>query len=432
MPQKRLALVCKHFYPEMVSTGMHMTEIARRLQEKGWQITVYCDQPEYVVEEGEEKVPPELLYEGIRIKRVPVLGAHRDGMLRRGIRGGTYLLSTIRALVRDRGQYDGLLVTTNPPFAGLAGWYMSAMHGMPYVQLVYDVYPNIAEELGVVETGSLLDRGWEQASRLMLNRAAGTIVIGRDMAELVRHKLQRQNWGTMHLIPNWSDERTVEPVPRDENPFRDEHDVGDRILVQYSGRMGTTHNLEPLIEAAERLQDAPVLFQFNGEGAKKEKLQRIAADRDLDNVLFLPYQPLDELDTVLSAADLAVVCLEGRFTGMSVPSKTYGIMAAGTPMLGFIEPDSEVGRTIQEHECGLVAEDPTGAEVADLLRQLIADRDHLAAMGQRGRTAFEEQYTLSHAAERYDAVLRRYLYGDGAGTDPVTINTDVKPQSAEH
>jgi glycosyltransferase involved in cell wall biosynthesis len=196
--------------------------------------------------------------------------------------------------------------------------------------------------------------------------------------------------------------------------------------------MGTTHNLEPLIEAAERLQDAPVLFQFNGEGAKKEKLQRMAAERDLDNVLFLPYQPLDDLDTVLSAADLAVVCLEGRFTGMSVPSKTYGIMAAGTPMLGLVESDSEVGRTIQEHECGLVAEDPTGAEVANMLRQLIADRDRLVAMGERGRTAFEEQYSLSHAAERYDAVLRRYIYGEGAGTDPVAMNNEAVLQSAEH
>lgn len=421
MSQKRLALVCKHFYPEMVSTGMHMTEIARRLREKGWQITVYCDQPEYAMEEDEETVAPELLHDGIRIKRVPVLGRHRDGMMQRGVRAVTYLLSAIRALVRDRDQYDGLLTTTNPPFAGLAGWYMSVVHGVPYVQLVYDVYPDIAKELGAIGKGSLPARVWEQASRLILNRASGTIVIGRDMAALVQQKLHRENWGTMHLIPNWSDERTVEPVPRDENSFRREHDVGDRILVQYSGRMGSTHNLEPLIEAAERLQDAPVLFQFNGEGAKKETLQRMVDDRDLDNVLFLPYQPLDDLDTVLSAADLAVVCLEGRFTGMSVPSKTYGIMAAGTPMLGFVEAESEVGRTIQEHDCGVVAEDPTGKEVADRLRRLLEDRDRLRAMGRRGRDAFEDQYTLSHAAERYDSVLRRYVYGDEASTDPVAV-----------
>ena len=88
MSRKRLALVCKHFYPEMVSTGMHMTEIARRLQEKGWQITVYCDQPEYTVEEGEDKVPPELLHEGIRIKRVPVWGHTGTGCFSAGCGAG--------------------------------------------------------------------------------------------------------------------------------------------------------------------------------------------------------------------------------------------------------------------------------------------------------------------------------------------------------
>lgn len=258
----------------------------------------------------------------------------------------------------------------------------------------------------------------------MLNRAASTIVIGRDMAELVRYKLRCENWGTMHLIPNWSDERTVEPVPRDENPFRQEHEVGDRILVQYSGRMGTTHNLEPLIEAAERLQDAPVLFQFNGEGAKKETLQRMANERGLENVMFLPYQPLEDLDTVLLAADVAVVCLESRFTGMSVPSKTYGIMAAGTPMPGFVNAGSEVGRSIQEHDCGIVLEDPTGNEVAQLLRRLLDDRDRLREMGQRGREGFEECHTLSHAAERYDSVLQRYIFGEGAGTTPMPIDLE--------
>lgn len=411
--QKQLALVCQHFYPEMVSTGMHMTEIARRLQQRGWQITVYCDQPAYVLDGEDDAVPTDMVHQGIRIKRVPAVGAHREGMASRAVRAVTYLLSTVRALVRDREQYDGLLVTTNPPFGGLAGWFMAVMHGTPYVQLVYDVYPDIAEELGVIGKGGLPAWAWEQMSRLMLNRAAATIVIGRDMAEVVRQKLRRDNWGTMHLIPNWSDETVVKPIPRDENPFRHEHDIGDQVLVQYAGRHGSTHNLEPLVEAAERLTDQPVMFQFIGEGAKKEKLQRMARERDLDNVVFLPYQPLDELDTVLSAADLAVVCLESKFTGLSVPSKTYGIMAGGTPILGFLDAESEIGRTIQEAECGIVLEDPSGEQVADHLRDLIRKPDRLNEMGQHGRQAFESEFTLSHAAERYDTVLQRYVYGTG-------------------
>lgn len=387
-----------------------MTELALRLQEMGWEITVYCDRPAYTVGD-DETLPARMTYQGILIKRVSAVGAHRKGMVSRGIRAVSYLTSTLGKLVRDRDRYDGLLTTTNPPFAGIVGWCMSAWYGKPYVQLVHDVYPDIAVRLGVLKKGGVLTRLWEQLSRVTLNRAAGTIVIGDDMAEVVREKLNCDSWNAMHMIPNWSNEAAVKPIKRDDNPFRRKHEIGSQMLVQYAGRHGATHNLEPLIHAAEKMTDQPVVFQFVGEGAKKEKLQRMVQERALDNVMFLPYQPLDELDTVLSAADLAVVCLESKFTGLSVPSKTYGIMAGGTPILGFLDAESEIGRTIRENECGAVLEDPTGEQVAGLLQRLLREPGKLKTMGARGRQAFEAKYTLSHAAGRYDQVLQQHIYG---------------------
>jgi len=409
----------------MVSTGMHMTELARRLRKRNWEVTVYCAQP--ALEEDGEEVPSEMTHRGIRIKRMPTIGEQRESTASRLVLALTYLASTIRALIGDRGKYDGLLVTTNPPFIGLAGWFMSKVFDKPYVQLVYDVYPDIAEQLGVIEENGVVSALWERMTRLMLNEAASTVVIGRDMADLIGGKLRRKKHGSMHLIPNWSDETVVAPIPRDENPFRREHDVGERILVQYAGRHGKTHNLEPLIEAAESLAEQPILFQFIGGGDKKDKLKRMAQERGLDNVTFLPYQPMDELDTVLAAADLAVVCLESRFTGMSVPSKTYGIMASGTPILGFVDEDSEVGKTIRETGCGFVLEDPTGREVAQHLRSLSGDTSRLDRMGEQGREAFEENYTLEAAAKRYDKVLRRYLCGEGGNK---TVQEDNSEASA--
>lgn len=425
---KRLALVCQHFYPEMTSTGLLMTELALRLQEMGWEITVYCDRPAYAVG-SDEVLPSSTTYQGIRIERVAALGAHRKGMVSRAVRAISYLTSTLGKLVRDRGRYDGLLTTTNPPFAGLVGWCMAAWYGKPYVQLVHDVYPDIAVRLGVLKQGGVLARLWEQMSRVMLNRAAGTIVIGDDMAEVVRQKLNRDSWNAMHMIPNWSNEAGVQPVRRSDNPFRRKHEIGNQVLVQYAGRHGATHNLEPLIHAAEKMTDQPVVFQFVGEGAKKEKLQRMAQERALDNVMFLPYQPLDELDTVLSAADLAVVCLESKFTGLSVPSKTYGIMAGGTPILGFLDTESEIGRTIQENECGVVLEGATGDQVARLLQHLLQEPGQLEGMGERGRQVFEAKYTLGHAAARYDQVLQQHIYGVAGPS--LSASNDFYPRRTE-
>lgn len=388
---------------------MHMTELARRLQERGWEITVYCTKPAYGDDDAGD-VPADMTHQGIRIKRMPTIGDQRESLSSRLLLAVTYLVTTIQALVRDRGRYDGMLVTTNPPFIGLAGWVLSKLFGKPYIHLVYDVYPDIAVELGVVERDSMVSHFWERMTRLILDEAAGTVVIGRDMGEIIREKLDRRNWGSIHLIHNWSDERNVKPIPRDENPFREEHQVGERLLVQYAGRHGRTHNLEPLVGAAKQLQDEPVLFQFVGEGNKKEKLQDLA--QGLENVMFLPYQPIEELDAVLAAADLAVVCLESRFTGMSVPSKAYGIMASGTPILGFVAEASEIGQTVQETGCGKVLEEPTGRSVAETVRALLKNRGRLNEMGQNGRNAFVRRFTLATAAERYDSVLSRYIYGD--------------------
>ncbi len=410
--QRRLALLCQHFFPEMISTGMHATELAVALRRIGWDVTVYCAQPTLdLATSGQRRVPAKMDHEGVHVERVAAIGTHAEGLSRRLLFASTYLLFSFLAVLRNRDRFDGLLVTTNPPFIGIAARLASLLSGKPFVLLVYDVYPDTAVGLGVLKPTSIVTLVWEHVSRWMLNGADAVVVIGRDMADVVRAKLKRKNQDKLHLIPNWSDERVVSPVPKEGNAFWSEHGVNGRALVQYSGRMGSTHNLEPLIDAAEHMRDDPVIFQFIGDGAKKKRLEQLAAQKRLDNVQFLPYQPLERLGEVLSAADLAVVCLGFQFTGLSVPSKTYGIMASGTPILGLLDPASEIGRTILENDCGIVYEDPTGEQVAEAIRTLTDDPVRLSTMGANGRRAFLANYTLSLAAERYSVLLARCLYG---------------------
>ena len=210
----------------------------------------------------------------------------------------------------------------------------------------------------------------------------------------------------MRLIPNWTDEKAVHPVPKGENPFRQVHNPQDAFLVQYSGTIARIHNVEPLVEAAGLLQDQPILFQFVGEGFKKRKLQEFVREKGLKNVQFLPHQPEARLAEVLSAADLAVVCLDKSFTGSSVPSKTYGIMAAGVPILALLGADSEIGLTLAETGCGVVLPDATGSQVAETIRALRDDPERLRRMGAAGLRAFQDRFTLSKAAAEYDRVLK--------------------------
>lgn len=410
MSNRRFVLLCQHFYPEMISTGMHMTELATRLTDLGWEVVVYCAKPSWGVDKEEcKRVPKELVHQGIRILRVPTLGEQQKNLFARALFALSFLFAVVGALWAKRAEYHGLVVTTNPPFLGMVGWLFSRLFQMPYLLIVYDVYPDFAVNLGVLAPNSWLTKLWRRITRLILSEAATTVVIGRDMMEVIKGKMPPHLHERIVLIPNWSDERHVQPVCRAENRFRQEHHGNETFVVQYAGRMGRTHNLEPLLEAARIMAGENVLFQFIGEGAKKAKLEQFVAEHGLCNVQFLPYQPMARLGEMLSAADLAVVCLESFWTGLSVPSKAYGVMASGTPILAFLEPVSEIGQVIAETGCGLVMRDPTAHEVVTAIQSLIADPARRSAMGNAGRKVFLEKYSLQRAALAYDIALTRML-----------------------
>ena len=386
-----------------------MTELSLALRKLGWNITVCCAQPSLSIEKENETAPGEMDLQGIRIVRVPTMGSYSKGFMARMSFSVTYLLSSLLFTIKNNRSYDGLLITTNPPFLGLIGRMASKLMAKPYVLIVYDIYPDIPIRLGLIRSDSLISFFWDRLSRFVLRGAGCNVVIGRDMERIISARLGPFSQDKTCFIPNWSDEEMVYPVPRDQNAFRKEYSQENQVVVQYSGRMARTHNLEPLIGAAEMMRNDPVCFQFIGDGAKKKALQALAYDKGLKNIRFLPYQPIDRLKEVLSAADLAVVCLDHLFTGLSVPSKTYGILASATPILAFVDKESEIGRTIIENRCGMVLPNPSAEQVAETIRQVIDDPGSLKEMGRRGYQAFKREYTLDIAAHRYSLLLDRCL-----------------------
>lgn len=428
---KKLALICQHFYPEMISTGIFMTQMTTGLSDKRWEIRVYCGQPVYrdALQNG-NRLPQHEVYEGVEIIRVPAWGNPRGFLIERALNAFTYLLMTAYFLFRDRRQLLGIINSTNPPFLGLAALLAQYLAKLPFVTIIHDVYPDAAICIGVLKKGSLVTRMWEQVTRWIFNRSEGLVVIGRDMAQLVRQKLKEPDSAKVTLIPNWADAKCVYPVSRTENEFIRKLTLDKYFVVQYSGRMGRTHNLETLLKAAKLLQNKLVLFQFIGDGAKRAKLEGMKKTMGLHNVQFLPYQPFEQLAHTLSTADLAVVCLESACTGVSVPSKTYGIMASGRPILAFLEPESEIGLVIEETKCGVVLPNPTSEEVATLIRELMDKPKQLQEMGRNGYDAFRKEYNLARAVQRYDMFLQKHFFRDDfrdkSFTTRATKKTKVK------
>jgi len=426
--QRELALLCQDFYPETISTGLFMTELMIKLSQAGYHLRVYCTQPVYRdISQKATTVPNYMEYEGIKIFRVPTIGNHQHHLFSRALFSLSFLVSVTWAIFRDRASLQGIIVSTSPPFIGLAAWLLQILCHIPYTTIIYDVYPDVVVKLGLLSSFSPITWLWERLTRLILNHSQQMVVIGRDMLSQIKPKINSAKQAQITLIPNWANEQRVYPIPRTENRFIAEHQLQNKFVVQYSGRMGRVHTLLPLLDAAEILKNEPILFQFIGDGAQRQMLQIEAYQRGLKNLQFLPYQPLNRLAETLSAADIGVVSLTPRFTGLSVPSKSYGIMASGTPILALLEPTSEIGLMVEEANCGIVLPNPTGQHLADTIQRLRQNPSHLQQMGRRGRAVFLQQYTLQLAAEQYNSFFKDSFYPTNTKrpSNTVTIPHDI-------
>jgi glycosyltransferase involved in cell wall biosynthesis len=408
--RKGLVVLSQLFYPELISTGKVLTEFSVELSERGWDVHALCAPPAVLGSQSNREAPKALQFKGIKVRRCMTFGHHRGSTLSRLIFGASFMLSScFRALSMARYS-AGLVVATNPPFLGIAALLVKWLRGTPYINIVHDIYPDTAVAAGLLREGSVIARVWELVTRLIFRGAAANVVIGRDMEELVRAKLGTDYNGRVVLIPNWADPNIV-PVPHEDNAFRQQHNPKNHFLVQYSGTMARIHNIEPVLGAAEFLRDQPILFQFIGDGFKKPRVEQFAREKGLTNIEVLPFQPEERLSETLSAADLGVVCLAPEFTGSSVPSKSYGILAAGVPILALVQENSEIGLTVREANCGVVVPNASAAEVASVIRSLTSEPERTRSMGRNGLAVFRQKFTLERAGSEFDQLFRETFLG---------------------
>jgi glycosyltransferase involved in cell wall biosynthesis len=190
------------------------------------------------------------------------------------------------------------------------------------------------------------------------------------------------------IIPNWTNVDFIKPVLKPENPFVLTHRLLDKFIVMYSGNLGITHDLETIVSVAELLKnEKEIIFVIIGEGAKREKIARLIKEKELANLLLLPYQERETLPYSLGAADVGVITLGKGAEHVSVPSKTYYTLAAGAAVLALASPDSELGILIDEYACGKLFSGEQHNEIADFIYSLSKNKELLNQYRKNARVA---------------------------------------------
>jgi glycosyltransferase involved in cell wall biosynthesis len=273
------------------------------------------------------------------------------------------------------------------------------------VNWLQDLYPEVAAELGMPFTKGLLGRALLGMRDASLRAAAANVVVGERMAEVLRNRGISPE--TIHVIPNWCDDEEILPIASLNNPLRREWGLGDRFVVGYSGNLGRAHEFETVLAAAEHLRDdRRICFLFIGGGRNFAELAHSARQRGLDHLFrFLPYQERKVLKYSLGVPDIHLISLRPQLEGLIVPSKLYGIAAAGRGIIAVGAADGEVGRLVRRHECGFVIELGQGQVLADTLLRLRMDNVRIAEMGRRARAMLDTQFTRRHAFERWRTLV---------------------------
>ena len=399
----RLAVLCPHFAPDTAPTGDVMTRIVAELAGLGHEVHVVTALPWYRAHRLEDGWTGKLVRREVvpwgTITRVhPFPGDDKRNLVRRAV--GFAGFSVLTGLTSLRGGRVDAVIAMSPPLTlGLTGWVTHLVRRGPLVFNIQDVFPDAAVQTGAISNRRVIAAArWLE--RISYHRAAAVTVLSDDLQANVAAKVRASHRSRVHVIPNFVDIEAIRPADRD-TAYRRELAIGDEPVVMYAGNVGFSQSLDLVLAAARELPQ--VTFVINGDGSARASLE--AESVGLSNVRFAGYQPKERLPEVLASADLHVVPLRAGLGSVSVPSKTYSILAAGRPVLAAVDPGTEVPRMVEAAGAGrVVAPDEPAAFVA-AVREMVADPAALAAQGAAGRAWVEQHASPRAVAEAYASLV---------------------------
>ena len=398
----RVVFVNRYYAPDVSATSQMLTDLAEALAANGLAITVICSRQLY--ENSHASLPARETICGVSVRRVFTTRFGRGRLVGRALDYAAFYLTATAALLREVRRRDLLVVKTDPPLLSLVGAVIRFFKRARLVNWLQDVFPEVASRLSLSPLPRSLEALLCRARDASLRSAEANVVLGSRMRE---HLLARGIESRCILISeNWADERALRPIPPAESVLRQRLGLTDRFVVAYSGNLGRAHDAETLLEAALLLQSqSRLVFLMIGGGVKMRALQEQARSRGLDNILFLPYQPRDALNDSLAAGDVHLVSLLPQLEGLIVPSKVYGILAAGRPVVFIGDPEGEVSRLVRAAGAGVAIELRDARGLCAALLRLRDQLEERKAMGEAARRLFESRYTLGAAVDRWQRLI---------------------------
>jgi len=400
--QAEIVFVNRYFAPDQSATSRLLTDLALRLTERGLAVRVVTSRQLY--DDAGAALPPYESLGGVHIHRVASATRGRSRLAGRALDYATFHAAASAELLRRLSRGDVVVAKTDPPLISVTASYAAMCKGASLVNWLQDVFPEVGEALTPDLLPGWLARRLRAARDRSLRRAALNIVLSEGMrARLTSRGIAPER---IRVVPNWADTACIAPRPAADTVTRRKHALAGRFVVGYSGNLGRAHEFETLLAAARLLRSEPrFAFLITGAGARAEALQQAVAAEGLESFVFQPLQPASMLDDSLAAPDVHLVSLLPALEGLIVPSKLYGVLAAGRPTIFVGDPNGDLARMLGDHACGIAVRAGDGAQLAAELRALGDAPARVESMGSRARELALQRYTAEHALEDWLDVL---------------------------
>lgn len=402
---RRLIFINRFFFPDHSATSQILSDLAFHLADGGREVHVVTSTQIY--DAAVASLPNEEIINNVCVHRVSSTTYGRSALLGRSIDYLSFYWSEWRCLMRLTRPDDLLVAKTDPPLLALPAAAVARRKAAGLINWLQDLYPEVAEELGVPFVHGPVAAALAALRNRALRSAAANVAVGRLMAQ--RLETLPVPAARLHVIPNWCDDADIRPLPEAENPLRQAWGLQGKFVLGYSGNLGRAHEFDTVLAAAALLREDPrFVFLVIGGGKRFDDLQSAVQTRALaGSFRFLPYQVRKSLAQSLGVCDAHWVSLNPKLEGLMVPSKFYGIAAAGKPIVVIGAAGGELARLVDEHRCGLVVEPGDAAALAAALRRMSSDPGIVADMGARARKMLDAHFSRGQAFARWDDLLDR-------------------------
>jgi glycosyltransferase involved in cell wall biosynthesis len=401
-----LSIITEFFPPDYAATGQLIEELVKQLEKQGVKIRVFTGQPGYAF--TNDKAPALEQLGNINIQRSRSTQVWSGRIRGKAINGILFTLRSFLHIIKNVQGNDVVLLTSAPPFLSIAGYLGHLLLGFSYVCLMYDIYPDIAIALGVVNKNHWLAKFWWTINRKIWQKSKGIIVLSPTMKERVV-EICPQIADKVSVIQSWGDPDFILPIAKKDNWFAKEHNLDSKFTVLYSGNMGRCHDMDTILATAQQLKNEPIQFVFIGGGPKRESFMENVNRLGLKNFLFLPYQDKNVLPYSLTACDLSLVSIEAGLESLITPSKLYPALAAGRPIGAICPKNSYLRQLVADGGFGASVDNGDSNSLSMFILKLKSDRQLAEKMGNASRQYLQSHFTLEIIAKQYIKALEQAI-----------------------